>query len=440
MSLPIESAFTPLDIARGLFRHKWKAISFFVTTIALLVVALIVLPKSFKSDAQLYFTVGPEAGANPTSDNSPGGLSIDDSREGMVNSALDILGSREIAEKVVAEIGTERILKGDKEEDEEEPSVIAETIGSAIDAVKAVIPSDDLSDKEKAVQKLAKSIGLNAEKKSYVLSITTEAPSPKLAQDICRALVSSYRDQHIEIYGPKNSVVALEQSLGSAEEELIGKRTELTDLKSSVGDSSNIQRLIADGRRKSNIVEIKELVRRSIALKEQGSFGGNITIDPDADNFDVSSVDASNIAPALRPKFETAIHQYKRADTILTDLKLKTVAIARLEDEIDRLNNQVTDLENRTKQARFEAHLAEELVSSVQISQDPTFVEKPVSPKKGLVVALGLMVAIMGSLALVFVSEIGDSSLKTTEDVERFLDVPVLVSIPRRNDRSFLYN
>jgi succinoglycan biosynthesis transport protein ExoP len=439
MSLPIESAFTPIDIARGIFRHKWKAFSFFVTTITLLVVALFVLPKSYKSDAKLYFTVGPESGSNPTSDNNPGGLNIEDPREGMVNSAMDILGSREIAERVVAEIGAERILKGDKSDDKE-PSFIGETIGSLANFVKSLIPSDDLSDKEKAVQKLGKSIGLNAEKRSYVVSITAEAKSPKLAQDICNSLVESYRKQHMVIYGPKHSVDALEQSLIDAEEELIGKRTEFTDLKNSAGESSEIQRLVADGRRKTKVIEVADLARRSLELQEQGTFNGNISFDPDADDFEISWVQESNIAPALRPQFETAKRQYMKADKVLSNIKSQEIAIARLQDEIDRLSGQVSDLEKRTKQARFEARLGEELVSSVQIAENPTFVEKPVSPKKGLVIALGLMVAMMGSLAIVFVCEVGDSSLKTTEEVERFLDVPVLVSIPRRSDRSFLYN
>jgi len=59
------------------------------------------------------------------------------------------------------------------------------------------------------------------------------------------------------------------------------------------------------------------------------------------------------------------------------------------------------------------------------VAQSATFVGKPTSPKKTLLLAFGLIAALGGALALPFVSEIFDETLRTTEQVEQELGLPV---------------
>jgi capsular polysaccharide biosynthesis protein len=54
----------------------------------------------------------------------------------------------------------------------------------------------------------------------------------------------------------------------------------------------------------------------------------------------------------------------------------------------------------------------------------------PVKPKKKLNVAIGGFLGVFVGLGLVFVLEFLDTTLKSAEDVERWLELPVLGRIP----------
>ncbi len=96
-------------------------------------------------------------------------------------------------------------------------------------------------------------------------------------------------------------------------------------------------------------------------------------------------------------------------------------------------------VQNR-EQARIDEALENDRISNVNVVQPPTFVAKPVSPKKGLALACGLILATLGSLTLAFASEHFDRSVKTPEEVERELGVPVLLSVPRHLRNEFQLN
>ena len=67
-------------------------------------------------------------------------------------------------------------------------------------------------------------------------------------------------------------------------------------------------------------------------------------------------------------------------------------------------------------------------------------VATPVSPKKMLILSLGLVLAFSGSVGIALLCEYLDDSFRTAEEVENALDVPVLVSIPRNTRRSVSLN
>ncbi|EDS78366.1 chain length determinant protein [Clostridium botulinum C str. Eklund] len=67
---------------------------------------------------------------------------------------------------------------------------------------------------------------------------------------------------------------------------------------------------------------------------------------------------------------------------------------------------------------------------NVQILDKVQVPEKPVKPHKGLNVAIVFFLGLMVSIGLVFVLEYMDNTIKTQEDVEKCLDIPVLGTIP----------
>jgi len=70
-------------------------------------------------------------------------------------------------------------------------------------------------------------------------------------------------------------------------------------------------------------------------------------------------------------------------------------------------------------------------MSNISIVQPATYEVKPVRPRVALNLALGLLAGVLGSLALTLLMERLDHSFRTPEDIERRLELPALVSIPR---------
>jgi uncharacterized protein involved in exopolysaccharide biosynthesis len=82
------------------------------------------------------------------------------------------------------------------------------------------------------------------------------------------------------------------------------------------------------------------------------------------------------------------------------------------------------------EQSRMDEALDNERITNVNVAQAATLAEKPVSPSKALIGVLSLVLVAAGSSALVLGSEKFDSRLRTEEQLEQILELPVLAAIP----------
>ncbi|GAW28901.1 YveK family protein [Carboxydocella sp. ULO1] len=72
-------------------------------------------------------------------------------------------------------------------------------------------------------------------------------------------------------------------------------------------------------------------------------------------------------------------------------------------------------------------------VDNVKVVDPAVRPEKPVKPKKAINIAMALVLGFMVAAGLIFLLEFLDDSLKTPEDVEKYLEISVLGIIPRRD-------
>lgn len=78
-----------------------------------------------------------------------------------------------------------------------------------------------------------------------------------------------------------------------------------------------------------------------------------------------------------------------------------------------------------------EAKVAEVAVSTeVQVVDEPTLPEQRVAPKRGMTLVLAFLLGILGSSGFVIARELMNRTVKTSEDVENYLGLPVLGQIP----------
>jgi polysaccharide biosynthesis protein PslE len=111
----------------------------------------------------------------------------------------------------------------------------------------------------------------------------------------------------------------------------------------------------------------------------------------------------------------------------LNDLELK---VDKLERDVTLASTNYFRYCEAFEQARMDAELSDEEITNVNVVQNATLMEKPVSPSKLVVAALSLVLAAAGSTALVLVCERFDSRLRTETQVEQALRLPVLAAVP----------
>ena len=105
--------------------------------------------------------------------------------------------------------------------------------------------------------------------------------------------------------------------------------------------------------------------------------------------------------------------------------------IRELSREAELLEASYRTYTTNREQARIHAALEAGRISNVNVVQPASFVAKASSPNLRLALALTLVLATLASVLVALVSEHFDQSLKSPEQTEQELGVPVLFSVPR---------
>lgn len=144
------------------------------------------------------------------------------------------------------------------------------------------------------------------------------------------------------------------------------------------------------------VVALRETLRAQLELiKEQAD---RLKIDKDDKEQDAIK---TGIA---RQSFDDARADFETAQKLLEDLKIKEIG--------EQMQRRISE-------------------DPVIVHEDPVESQTPVSPNITLNLALGAIVGLVFGVAIAFLLEYLDTSVKTLEDVERYLQVPVLAVIPK---------
>jgi capsular exopolysaccharide synthesis family protein len=116
--------------------------------------------------------------------------------------------------------------------------------------------------------------------------------------------------------------------------------------------------------------------------------------------------------------------------------KLKTIneadfKITNLRREIDMQQARYQRNSDKLDQARIDHALDQDKISNISVVQSATLPTLPLSQRRTLKLALGILVGILGGIGLAFSFEHVDHSIRTPAEVEEKLLLPTLASIPR---------
>jgi uncharacterized protein involved in exopolysaccharide biosynthesis len=371
---------------------------------------------------------------------------------------------------------------------------------SFLDNVRGVLVTvgvaDAVGDRERAVQKLQKSIKIENAKRSTVVVIEAKADSPRKAQAIVQAFVDAYYLLHHRVHRTAGSRDFFESQEELLQQQLADANAKLRDLKNSVGlVSIDGQREIIEDQIKS--VE-RELIategalssseQRITALKRAHPELDVISVADAASGLSTKAIDdmrdqlytlqirerelqslyrdahpqlaairaqvaasqqlldeqelriEQSAAASLRAKVEKLRDKMVRAGEQLQELNENEVTIRELETRTDLLRANYTSYARNRELARISEGLDDERISNVNLVQPATLVAKPVVPQKLPIAVLGLLAALLGAAGVVVLSEYLDPSLRSVDQIEAELELPVLASVPRLRGRNLLLN
>ena len=93
----------------ALFRYKRRSISLFLLVMVLATVGIAICPRTYTSAAKLFVRVGRESVALDPTATTGSVMSMDMTREAEINSILEVMRSRAIAEKVLDSVDPELV-------------------------------------------------------------------------------------------------------------------------------------------------------------------------------------------------------------------------------------------------------------------------------------------------------------------------------------------
>jgi capsular exopolysaccharide synthesis family protein len=236
------------DICYIFFRHKWKMASFFLAVMFVVAAVTSVCAKVYRSEAKLLMRLGHESVTLDPTAAIGHIIPVLQSRENEINSELEILKSQELIAKVVDSVGAQKLLKNADQEllDKDTDSGVFVKAKTALRTAKGKLKSlserfgtvAPLSDHDIGILNVTKHLKVENLKDSSIISISYEARSPKLAQEVVGKLIDLHLEKHIAVHRTLGSLEFFAEQADNLRDKLTQTENELRKLKNETGTSS----------------------------------------------------------------------------------------------------------------------------------------------------------------------------------------------------------
>ncbi len=137
------------------------------------------------------------------------------------------------------------------------------------------------------------------------------------------------------------------------------------------------------------------------------------------------------LVTTLEAKVEKLAAHRTDSEQALAALNDNEIRLASLERELELKDASYRKYADSLEQARIDEALKLERISNIALAEPPTLETQPVGKSLSFLLGVGAVLGVVGGGALAIFAEQLDHSIKTTQDVEERLELPVLASIPR---------
>jgi uncharacterized protein involved in exopolysaccharide biosynthesis len=466
-------------LVKNAAKHQWgKALLFFVGSLGLILTAMMFWGNSYRSDARLFLRLGRESVSIDPTVSESGAITVNEGREIEINSVLQILGSRELAERVVQKLGDDLILSGVLPS-ERQPSSFS-PIDSLKSTLRVLLDGSEVSLHERAVTALLKGLKVTSPKKTSVVCIQYDSRSPEVAQMVVNEVIDAFKTEHLRINSTAGSYEFLAKQTQLLEEKLLAAQNELRDSKNRSGLVSinghkqvlqdefalletqliNVRSDLSGSKARLKSLEMatdqlperqetdqvqvavdsKDKMREKLydlQIKERevtSKFSKDHPVHQAiAEQVREAQVLYDSQVPergqkttginSARQQIDLARHmekadhdsheakysamqtQYEAATQRMKDLNMDEVHLADLQRKVDQAEVAFKTYSEKMEQARLEQQLESQRISNINVIQAASFVEKPASPNRLLMLALGFVFASSGGIGIALLVE-----------------------------------
>ena len=319
-----------------------------------------------------------------------------ESTEEAVTSEIRILSSRELIEKVLTTLKVENVYPE-----------LATSPPSAMPPLQAAVPA------------FGKKLTVEGVGKSNVIEVAFRHKDPRVAARAVNLLVDYYKEKHLQLVDdPKSSLPGTQLAEYETNLKESETRMEAFKRKNRIFSPDEQRSLLLKQYQEEKLLarntrEEIRLARESLKEQETGKTRA-----------DLRSLNAKAAAQAMRLRaLENEIRSFDRLDTEFQALKREVASNEmKVRTYLERLEEaRIAEEMNRKKMA---------IVSVIQPAEVPA---KPITPKKGWNILLGMILGAVSGLAAAFFSEYASESFSTPGIAERQLALPVLTTIRHRD-------
>lgn len=473
MELLESNQFSLRDVLHVLFKRKKQIVLFFLVTVSTVVIGTLMSKPTYEAKAQILVKIGRENLYTPL--NSSSNQLIKPNETYQINSEIELLKSRSLAQNVLKSLGSIGIYNN--------------------------------LDEKQALLKIQNSLSVEAIKDSNVIEIGFKDEDPLRAAKIVNMLADAYLDQHVLVYKNTESYNIFEEQSQILEKKIEEGEEKINLLKQkyNVTDPIEEQKLllnqVADLRTdlnqttslknetKSRILQIQQQIDNTPETIPQGEevnqntgLIGNleaklIELQLKQNELLMKYTPQSRLVTNVEEEIQivkdkladqeskrygtssiglNATYQQLNKELLQNQTELKALAtkeetqkaqLVEFQEKLDQLN-QIDDELNRLQESldvnrqnyrlyltKFEESRISDAMDDKKIANISLFepAHPPLNPVKPLVflnILIGIFLGGFGGLGLAFFAEYMDDSLEQPDDIEKVLQLPVLASIP----------
>jgi len=394
---------------RVIFKRQNTILIFFGVTVCTVAIASVVATPTYEATAQILVKVGMEAVYTPTLPTRDTEQIVRVDRQQQINSEIEILRSRFLAQKVVESLRPEVIYK----DLDNSGGGFLSNLFRATEADQSPEQSNGDSIIEQAVTNLQKNTTIGAVKSSDVINVSFRHTDPQVAAKVVNTLVDLYLDRRLHVHKNPDSYTFLRDQSQILDNELRRSAESLNTFK-----------------KEHDLTSLQE--ERTVLLKQQADLRTKVVeLELKERELLTKYTDESRLVQGVRD--EIGLVRDK-----LVELERRQTKLNQIEREFNRLQQEVeVDRENyrlyltKFKESRILSSMDPGKMSNVSVIEPAQAPLKPVSPNIVLSMILAVFLGGVGAFGLAFLSEYMADNLEGAEDVEEHLRLPVLASIPQ---------